>query len=508
MAKPKSSFNAKQPATNLDQWLVSRGFRGNPFKRWNAEHDQDLPNYFVDLGEFDESLRLELLNLTEPCVVFAQRGCGKTAQRQMLAAHCRPINRASPRLAVVYTYGGFERVLRSAKDDVEQVRPIHHVSTILNLALTALMDEAEYDADVQSALASSDVASRLSEYVVHFAPHLANVSTHERSYALDNLSSPELLHRFSELVKGAGLDSCVVLMDGLDEFPLTASDTSHAVSFLAPLLGTLSLIECPGWAFKFFLPQGLEQALADCHWFRNDRLCVFSSITWDRDDLLALIEQRLTHFSDRKPPYENLAQLCEDPLARVINEELVARAMDLPRPALVLADMLLQEHCRQPNPPELIALGTWEQVKDKWSDSRSDFTVDETLLEVQQAEAAKLVPSSVPCEPGHLALQVDEEKGLVWIGEYEIRSEINPKDYSVLACLYRHRSNVCSKSQIAQEAWAGDQAGGVSDQAIAASVARLRRVLERFALTKRYIETVRGRKRTEGGYRLHPEGFD
>ena len=502
MAKLETSSNAKQAETSLDQWLARRGLRGNPFERWNAEQDQDLPSYFVDIGGFDE-----LLHRTEPCVVFAQRGCGKTAQRQMLTAHCRPLKGDSPRLAVAYTYSGFERAIRSANDDIEQTRPIHHVSALLYLGLTALTDGAAHDSEVQSALTSPDVASRLAAYVGRFAPHLVDTSTDGMSSALDSFGSLDLLQGFSELVKGAGLESCVVLVDGLDEFPLTASDPAKAVAFLAPLLGTLSLIECPGWAFKFFLPQRLEPTLRTCSWFRVDRLHI-SRIAWKKSNLSDLTKQRLAHFSHREPPYEDLAQLCEDKLAQVINEELTSLAQGLPRAVLILANMLLQSHCQQSNPPELIALETWEQVKEKWRDHRVDFVMEERSLDAQQPKAAEPILSPVLDESDRPVLRIEEEKGLVWLGEREIRSKINPKDYSVLVCLYRHKSDVCSKDLIAQEAWAEEEIEGISDQAIAASIARLRKVLRQLAPDKDYIETVRGKRRTEGGYRLHPEGFE
>jgi len=502
MTQPESSPNAEQAETRLVWWLARRGLRANPFERWNAEHDQDLPSYFVDIGGFDE-----LFRLAEPCVVFAQRGCGKTAQRQMVAAHCRPVKRDSPRLAVAYTYSGFERAIKSANDDIERTRPIHHVSALLYLGLTALADESAQDSEVQSALTSPEVASRLAAYVGRFAPHLVDTPTDGMPSALDSFGSLDLLRGFSELVKGAGLESCVVLVDGLDEFPLTAGDPARAVAFLASLLGTLSLIECPGWAFKFFLPQGLEPTLRACRWFRADRLHI-SRIAWTKSNLSDLLKQRLTYFSHREPPYEDLAQLCEDKLAQVINEELTALAHGLPRAALILADMLLESHCQQPRPPELIALETWEQVKEKWRDHRVDFVTEERSPDAQLPKAAEPIPSPALGESDHPVLRIEERKGLVWLGEREIRSKINPKDYSVLVCLYRHKSVVCSKDLIAQEAWPEEETEGISDQTIAASIARLRKVLRQLAPDKDYIETVRGKRRTEGGYRLHPEGFE
>jgi len=486
-----SSASAGQPHTSLDRWLAGKGFRANPFERWNAEHDQDLPNYFVDIGGFDEFLRL-----TVPCVIFAQRGCGKTAQRQMLAAQCRPLKRDSPWLAIAYTYSGFERALDSAGGEIQQIRPVHHVSTLCYLGLTALAYEVSSDSKIQSALASPGVASRLAAYVARFAPHLADAPATGLSSALDGLSSPELLQGFAMLVKDAGLEACVVLVDGVDEFPPTANDPTQTMALLAPLLGTLSLIECPGLILRFLLPQALESALRACGWFRADRLYI-SHISWkDSNLLLGLVRQRLIHFSRRQPPYEDLAQLCKDELAQVINGEITDLAGGSPRAALILADMLLQGHCQQPNPPELIALATWGEVKAKWLARRDDFVAEEnyaTALD-KRRRVARFADYAVLC--------VEDEKHIVRLGEYDITSEIPPQDYRVLACLYRHQDMVCTKDLLVEEAWPQAEKQGVADQAIAASIARLRRVFRKYSQDAEYIQTIRGR-----GYRLHPDGL-
>ncbi|MBN1315483.1 MAG: winged helix-turn-helix transcriptional regulator [Anaerolineales bacterium] len=312
---------------------------------------------------------------------------------------------------------------------------------------------------------------------------------------LHTLSSIELLAGFAALVKKAGLQHCVVFVDGVDEFPAMAEDANSMITFLRPLLGTMALIECPGMAFKFFLPRELETLLRNRKWFRTDRVHI-SPIIWREQEILALLGQRLVHFSDRRPPYEQLGQLCDVDLAQVIGDEVVNLAHGSPRAALMLASMLLKSHYERPEPPEMIVMDTWKDVKREWQAYQEAWGM---------VPRATLVPSAT--EPRHYVLAVDEEKGLVWLGGSEIRSKFTPQDYSVLLCLYRHKAEVCTKDVIAQEAWSVAESEGVSDQAIAACIARLRDVFREVAPHTGYIETIRSKKREQGGYRLHPEGF-
>ena len=67
-------------------------------------------------------------------------------------------------------------------------------------------------------------------------------------------------------------------------------------------------------------------------------------------------------------------------------------------------------------------------------------------------------------------LTLDEATGRVRLGEREITSKINAQDFLVLACLFRNQGNICSKDLLVDKAWPDVKDGGVSDQAIAASI--------------------------------------
>lgn len=502
------------PRTNLTRWLHQRGLERNPFEIWNAELDAELPGYFVDVGQFDE-----VLSLSQPCVIFAGRGCGKTAQRQVLAAYCRPLNPDSDRLAVHYTFEGFEPILVETGHDIARVQEAHHANALLRLGLIALVEEIMARPGGFGSLANPETRNLLLAYLARFAPELLPISPAGSPPPVTTSSSPGLLRGFANLVQQSGLKECVVLVDGLDDFPLTAGDPAQMVAFLEPLLGTLPLVECPGMAFKFFLPQDAETILRSRRWFRPDRVRTFH-ITWQERDLRALLGQRLTYFSLRQPPYESIGQLCEAELAQVIDEELIRLAGSRPRAALILASLLLEAHCQTPAPPEQIRLASWEQAKERWRSEYKELAGVEPSCSTPAERPLELAPAA----PGTASLRVDEDKGLVWLGEREIRQKIKPQDYAVLSYLYRHHSQVCQKSAIAEEAWPEARSSeGISDAAIAASIARLRKVLKSLAPAANYIETIKGRRDdrpasqkarpagdellNEGGYRLHPAGF-
>jgi hypothetical protein len=490
----------QKESKRMESWLTSRGLRANPFGRWSADHDQHLPKYFVDIGGFDEMLRAQ-----GPCIIFAGRGCGKTAQRQMLATQCRPADRTSTRLAIPYTYASFGPLLDKANEALDDLEPMDHVAALLT---TAIKIVAEMQATDPRLLRSPTVAATVSKELSELESHLALYLHGARGAAPAHnggLTALDALEKFGALVQTFGIETCVVLVDGLDESLKTVGRPVQTAAFLAPLLGTPPLIECPGWAFKFYLPWELKPVLYSCPWFRADRLERLDSLSWNENLLSELLRERLIHHSLRQPPYEDLAQLCEDDLALVIDNELVSLAGPSPRAALYLANALLQAHAAQASPPERIARHTWDRVKTSWEERSADYCLQNTDLFPSSFSVPVLTRPTTQA-PGPPLLHLDLDKVLVWVGRHEIRKAIKSQDHAVLVCLWNHRDGITSKEVIAREAWSEDESEGVSDQAIAAAIARVRRVLEVYAPGWEYIETVRSSRREQGGYRLHTRG--
>jgi hypothetical protein len=333
----------------------------------------------------------------------------------------------------------------------------------------ALTEAAKQDTKIRILLNSEPVASRWYAYNRFFALDPVKPPSVAPS-DISGLSSVELLQDFSSLLTDVGLNRCVVLVDGVDEFPST-TDPQDAITFLASLLGTLAIIECPGYSFKFFLPSELEMLISSSAWFRPDRLRIIH-VAWKEIELLQLISQRLIHFSRRDHKYSDLAELCADNLRPTIDQELVTLSGELPRYALILADRLFRFHSQEINQQELISLATWERVKKWW---KEDYLVRSELIgETSEEAILKNTEEVVIVSASHPHLRVDEEKGYVWLGEREVRHLIQGKVYSMLLCLYRHRGEVCNKDRIVEEVWPEVKVGSaVPDQDIAATISRL-----------------------------------
>jgi DNA-binding winged helix-turn-helix (wHTH) protein len=519
-----SQHNPEQGTKDeLHRWLVTRGFSDNPFEHSNAEREHDLPDYFVDIGGLDD-----LLHTQEPCIVLAERGCGKTTQRQMLAAQCRPTDPLSSRLAILYTYPWFEFALELAENHLELVSSNHHINALLRSAVSTLADEVWKNPGMLEMMKHQGSLTLFGTFVASYAPLKMDPSWPFGKNLIDSLTPIERLTAYASLLSQLGFRSGVVLVDGLDEFQTTAKDPTQAIQFIAPMMGTLPLIECAGMSFKFFLPQEMEESLRKSGWFRSDRLSI-SRIRWDEDKLHRLFRQRMLYYSSgHTPPYESLAQLCDDQLSQVIYKELFSLAYLLPRPALILANLLLREHVQQKDPPERISLVTWKHVVEKWQERSADF-----LPTGLQAGSRSSERKAIGFTPPHLiaakpptvttskpttnalavntTLYVNKETNEILLAGENLRRQINPKDLSVLLCLWDHRGEVCSREMIIEEAWKGADPGGVSDYAVNTSISRLRKVFREALKNIRpeweHIQTYKGEDRTTSGYCLKPEGF-
>ncbi len=375
---PTTSNEEQSEDPDTTTWLGQHGLKENPFAESNAAVEADLDSYFVDVGGIID----EIVDSKMPCILFAGRGCGKTAYRRMLEAYCRPFDRNSQQLAIVYSASSFFQVLAAANGNPDQVNASQHIGELLRRGLDALNMAARQDVEIEEALSQPPIAAKLVAYRARYAPSGTRGSNSRSDVDSGQIYTLGSLGDLVELTQACGCQSFQVLVDGVDELPRVSGNLEAQFALLEPLLGTLPLIEQPGLIFKFFLPQELKAKLSQYRWFRGDRFSSLRNIVWDNDALRNLISSRLTFFSTSGgQPYTGLGQLCEDDLATLVDDELVRLAEGRPRWAISLADMLLKKHCKQQNPPARIKLETWNIVKNEWPSRRLELMPPETVLE-------------------------------------------------------------------------------------------------------------------------------
>ena len=118
-----------------------------------------------------------------------------------------------------------------------------------------------------------------------------------------------------------------------------------------------------------------------------------------------------------------------------------------------------------------------------------------------QVELRFLDPLVTPVVPriGRLTgVWIDPDSRDVWVDARRIEPPLSGRQRGLIELLYRADGRVVSRDEIVAEVWSDAAAEGVSEEAVAALVRRVRRRMEETSGSGDLISTVRGR-----GVRLH-----
>jgi hypothetical protein len=466
-----------QQQENLKRWLEQRGFSGNPFGIYQAELEERLAEYFVPTGYYDEIKGSAEVPRT--IVVFAARGCGKSAHRIMVARDCRPTVSYSEILAVPYT--DFGTLPDKLAQDPKSVGLDGHLERILRTAASTFLDALVRDASLVDALEpewlgrlkffcmqqpdnpvldpvylldrlrqlaggdfdpdwnafqqawhTGELGGMLKSQPVWDNPVarflIALSDAHPEPVNIARLSAAERFTLFVDLVRHTGLKAIYVLVNRVDEVSPIADDLALTADFVEPLLADLPLMECPHAAFKFFLPMEAQPALAGKTIIRYDRL-LFREIIWDEGTLAELLRQRLIAFSEGR--VESLSDLCDEAEVRRswnLDQDLVQHAQGSPRNLLRLGEALLWNHTRRSGDSISLALDDWKQTL-------GDFYG---------------VPVPTRMRPSlHPPLRLDKDSQAVWVGTRRV--ELPDAPFFLLSYLYDRAGRIVSKSELYTE---------------------------------------------------------
>lgn len=489
----------------LENWLNLVGFHSNPFGSREAESEgAELGEFFVEYPYFDEVLGSGLHPMTT--FLFAERGCGKTANRCMIEDYCRSQRIEGDVLAIPYT--DFRSLLRSAGGTPAQITQSEHIHEILRQGVIALIDhllcypqlaEQLYDGNqpqwfalVPSTYLTPPFVNRLLREVgclsigltatelqrmvrerkwgdlLAMVPDeaqltiqvLALLSAQDIPEGERSPSPVEQIKEFIDLLRFLGFDAAYVLVDRVDELPGTSGRPQSGVDLLQPLLNDLVLMELPHLAFKFFLPAEMQSGVKAI--VRTDRI-TSHYVTWSDDDLHRLLETRLRVFSDDR--IESLSQVSKMGL-KDMDDRLVEQAAGSPRNLIRLGEFIFSEHCRLPVEDRIeIDAKDWHRaLRRYWSE---------------------------------LGLSVDAVSGRVTVAGRELPAdELTPREYEVIQFLYENAGRLCTKSEIAEKIYGPKAEADVSSDAIDQAVSRLRKKIEP-SDEPLFVVTIPGK-----GYRL------
>jgi DNA-binding response OmpR family regulator len=502
---------SRQQQENLERWLEQRGFSGNPFGIYQAELEERLAEYFVPTGYYDEIKGSAKVPRT--IVVFAARGCGKSAHRIMVARDCQPTASYSEILAVPYT--DFGTLPDKLAQDPKSVSLDRHLEEILRTAANTFLKALVRDASLvdalkpewlsrlkffckqhpdnpvlgplplldrlrqlaggdfepdwnvfQQAWRTGELGTMLKRQPVWDNPVarflIALADTYPEPVNIARLSAAKRFTLFVDLVRYTGLKAVYVLVDQVDEVLPIADDLALTSDFVEPLLADLPLMECPHAAFKFFLPMEAQPAFAEKTTIRHDRL-LFREIIWDEGTLAELLRQRLIAFSEGR--VEALSDLCDEAEVRRgwnLDHDLVQHAQGSPRNLLRLGEVLLWTHARRSGDSISLTPGDWKLTLEEFYGT----------------------PGSTQMRPPlHPPLRLDKESQVVWVGNRKVGLSDAP--FFLLSCLYDQAGQIVSNHELMTEVGSYD--------ALRQQVRRIRQEIEPNPKHPVYLVSVRGR---------------
>lgn len=476
----------------IRRWLEVQGFERNPFEYYEADREELLASYFVE-PEWFEALRGDPRQPAS-AVLFAPRGYGKTSQRLQIARLCG-LEAQSPALIVQitdYKWLPADLSTLTARDYLRyiadqacrrlwercQSNPELHrrfqVQPYALLRLYALRYWASpppYRIRLPEPILAPETLAELARSLrLSTAIHDAQTLVEQFAAHYEGLTDSDLQTELLELVRLGGFVSLYILLDRTDEDQWTIHNPMMVLARLQPLISDLPVLEHPGYAFKFFLPDVLESLFAEHRIGRVGERPPSYLLRWRDHDLLAMLARRLQAYSQpagrvtRAARVNRFQDLCEP--GGDADDRLVRAAAGSPRRMIQLARELVEQHCAAIDNPE---------------------------ARIPCALLDRVIPQPVPL------LALDDEGFVCFDGQRDETVQLTEMERKVLTELWGHRGKLISKRDLAQAIYHKSAPNDI--EALEKAIKRLRHKLASLRNLPeercKYIDYVR-----QSGYRL------
>jgi hypothetical protein len=477
-------------STRLRHWLQKNDLIADPFALSEADQERKiLPTLFVDRPYLYDILGG--LDQLRPAYLFARRGEGKTATREMVAYECEQLILKDKVLAV--RYYDFSYLIELAGHDSQNITARHHAQAMTRACLKTLIDDvpAPYFDQLQT-----EERKLLATYAKQFADPLTAiqliklVGNETLDLSLEKMSALEVLAYLVKLIKQLGssqenhYEAVFILIDRVDE---TELGPDAAIGILKPLvIFSLSLASL-GISVKSFLPLEVGEELQKHVELRDDRVTI-RQIEWDAEALKRLVNQRIHYYSEgNKTAFE---ELCESIIRKKVMKKLIDACDFSPRKLIQLCERMIHLHV---------------------SRSRETLLENEDLLDataevMHQKELDSVLPVNAVTPTG-VAGEMMRKSGLylddgghVWVDGVPIDPPLSELEFQLLKILYKKAPNIVPTNSILEVIYPGGLGG--DDQNLRKLIGRLRKDLEpeKTGVESRFIRNSKGR-----GYFLIPD---
>jgi len=416
----------------FDEYINKLGFSINPFQFSNADKEVDLiGSYFIKPDYFEDVWGNPYNPVSN--IVYAPRGGGKTAQRIMVEKRAKETQDI---LAITYTNHDLSEFKK-----IEDVTLTYHLIYLNRLNLLSFFYRIEdpefnflytfslterqyiyklariylYDTPVsfpnQAIQSLKTIEDRVIDAWKSFKEPIANIikqiskskgiEVDLSNIAIDKklqLSHKDNFFNIIALLKKAGYNSILILIDKVDEQNLTGNNPLASFSLIADLIKDLELLETPNLSFKFFLWDALKPYTVEAA--RPDR--VFSyELKWTWNQIREMLSKRALAYSDGKISnfeilFENIKSLgriilfselsprdCVRICNRVLSEQYKSNPNSLKFSESVV-DTSIEYFCREKS-QELISNPT--NLKYLTKTNQVSFTIEELVTNKVAADS-------------------------------------------------------------------------------------------------------------------------
>lgn len=426
----------------LNAFLASQQFVEDPFQSTNAGEEPRLEKYFVPPPYFASVLGDPVNPKSQ--VILAPRGGGKTAQRVMIEKS----SEGGEFLCV--TYDDFPM---ASKFTLSDATLDYHLNNICGLILLGVLVQLERHPEKISNLDKQDkevlkfqidrflgtfsvdqfekavkslknfgdkahdlwnkyggkVAALINAFIAKYDFGSIDVSQLKFDESRKDEQLKYHLRRQVDIAIKCGFKSVYVLVDRVDETPLTGMDARQSFALIKNLMSDLPTLEIKGLAFKFFLWDQLKDEYVQ-QGARPDRVKIFE-LNWRPEELEKMLSERLKEYSRGAHNSFNTLTSTSD----LNTHRLVARlGAGSPRDMIRVCGRIVDEHTRSDSPTTKIPAETIYRGVQNFSQERSEELFSANLVQLKKLSTVTFTVNQLASDFLRISIQAARNRIGPW----------------------------------------------------------------------------------------------